>query len=173
MIKTYVKKKNSLFSKIIKRNSKFKNKCRKSNSLVQRNKQLEERRKTLKDELKKINNFRKILTKNSKIYARKYGEEILKNLLSLNIKSSKNNKDFIYNNKNKIKIDGRKFFSNKNNIISNKMFNTLMNNVSPKNININTNIITSFTVINDNNKRRNSYKKEDVNNYNISSNKNK
>ena len=173
MITTYVNKKNSIRSKASKKSKKSKNKanCRKSNSLGQRNKPLKESKKALQEELKKINKFRKILTKNSKIYAKKYGKELLNNLLSLNIKSNRsnkdyiyNNKDFIYNNKNKTKIAGRRFFSSKNNVISKIMLKTLMER-SPKNININTNIITSFKVINENVKRTNSYEKEILNNY--------
>ena len=153
-----VKKKRSI--KSIK-SSKSKNKGEKLNSFVPPT-QPQEGKKVLKEELKKINDFRKILTKNSKIYAKKYGEEILRNILSINSNNHKNNKEFIYNNKNKIKLLGRKFFSNKNNIITNKAFNTLMN-CSDKNINVN--IINSFKIINEAIKRNNSYEKEDLNNY--------
>ena len=153
--------------KSLKRNStKSKYKCHKSNSLVQRNKPLEERKKTLQDELKKINDFRKILTKNSKIYARKYGDEILKKILSLSnksnkIKINKNNKEFVYH-KRKSKINGSRFMSNKNAVISNKTFKKLI--TSQKNINVN--IINSFKIINEKNKRRRkSYEKGDLNNY--------
>ena len=155
-----------------KRKRKEKNKCRKSNSLGQRIKPLKESKKALQDELKKIDKFRKILTKNSKIYAKKYGKELLKKILSLNIKSNRtnkdylfNNKDFIYNNKNKSKIVGRRFLSSKNNnVISKNMFKTLMER-PPQNININTNIITSIKVINENIKRTHSYEKEMLNKY--------
>ena len=153
-----MKKKRSI--KSIKSN-KSKNKGEKLNSLAPPT-QPKEGKKVLKEELKKINDFRKILTKNSKIYARKYGEEILRNILTLNSNNHKINKEFIYNNKNKIKLLGRKFFSNKNNIITNKAFNTLMN-CSDKNINVN--IINSFKIINEAIKRNNSYEKEDLNNY--------
>ena len=131
--------------------------------------QREERKKTLKGELKKINEFRKILTRNSKEYARKYGDEILKKIISLNSKSNKNTRqhfhhDFIYNNTHKIKIKGRKFLSNKNNLFINKAFKKLMN-YSKKNINFN--IINSFKIISEKEiTRKNSYeKKDELNNY--------
>ena len=131
--------------------------------------QREERKKTLKGELKKINEFRKILTRNSKEYARKYGDEILKKIISLNTRSNKDTRqhfhhDFIYNNTHKIKIKGRKFLSNKNNLFINKAFKKLMN-YSNKNINFN--IINSFKIINEKEiTRKNSYeKKDELNNY--------
>ena len=165
-------KKNNSCSKVLKVNKKKslkKNvadpefKCHKSNSLVQRNKPLEESKETLQNELKKINDFRKILTRNSKIYARKYGEEILKEILSLSsknkrIKINENKKEFVYH-KGKSKMNGRRFLSNKNGVISN--FKKLM--TSQKNINFN--IINSFKIINDKYKRRNSFEKENLNNY--------
>ena len=155
--------KNTKINKIksFKRNlTKNKIKCRKVNSLVQRNKPLEENKKTLKDELEKINNFRKILTKNSKIYARKYGEEILKRILSLNDKQSKAH--LINNNINKTKMIGNKFINNKNNISIKKIFKKIIK----KQKKINVNIINSFQIINEKDKRRrNSYEKENLNNY--------
>ena len=155
--KVEVNKKKSIKSAI-----KFK--CKKSNSVVQRNKPLEERKKTLQGELKKINEFRKILTRNSKIYARKYGDEILKKIISFNNKNNKkSNHEFIYNNKHKTKIPGRKFLSNKNIIFTNKAIKKLMKS-SKKNINFN--IINSFKIISEKNiKRKKSYEKDDVNNY--------
>ena len=153
--------------KYLKRNlTKPKFKCHKSNSLVQRNKPLEESKKTLQDELKKINEFRKILTKNSKIYARKYGDEI-KKILSISnksnkIKQNKNNKEFVYH-KRKSKMNGRRFMSNKSGIISNKSLKKIITNCSEKNINFN--IINSFKIVNEKYKRRNSYEKENLNNY--------
>ncbi len=144
--------------------STIKYKCKKSNSLVQRNKPLEERKKTLQGELKKINEFRKILTRNSKVYARKYGDEILKKIISFNnMNNKKNNHEIIYNNKHKTKISGRKFLSNKNIIFTNKAIKKLMKS-SKKNINFN--IINSFKIISEKNiKRKKSYEKDDINNY--------
>ena len=148
--KVEVNKKKSIKSAI-----KFK--CKKSNSVVQRNKPLEERKKTLQGELKKINEFRKILTRNSKIYARKYGDEILKKIISFNNKNNKkSNHEFIYNNKHKTKIPGRKFLSNKNIIFTNKAIKKLMKS-SKKNINFN--IINSFKIISEKNIKRKHFRR--------------
>ena len=137
--------------------------CRKSNSLVQRNKKLEERKKTLEEELKKINDFRKILTKNSKIYPRKYEDEILRKILSFNNKNAKINQDFIFSNKNKKKnLKGRKFLSNKNDVKANKVFSKFMDGPNKNSI---VNIINSFKIINQKYKRKNSFDKGDLNNY--------
>ena len=134
-----------------------KNKCRKSNSVAQGVKP--QRKKTIQDELKKINEFKKILTKNSRIYAKKYGEEILKRIISIN---DSNNVSLYNSIKKTKKVDHNMI--NKKNSIMNSAFKTLIN-CSQKNINVN--IINSFKIINEKekDKRRNSYDKENLNNY--------
>ena len=90
-----------------------KNKCRKYNSVEQGDSP--QRKKTIQDELKKINEFKKILTKNSKIYARKYGEEILKRIISIN----DSNNVSIYNSMKKTKIVKQKMINKKSTIMNN------------------------------------------------------
>ena len=135
--------------------STYKNKCRKSNSVEQGGKP--QRKKTIQNELKKINEFKKILTKNSKIYAKKYGEEILKRIISIN----DSNNVSLYNNIKKTKKIDQEMINKKNSNMSSafkKFFHC-----SQKNINVN--IINSFKIINEKEKRRNSYDKENLNNY--------
>ena len=135
--------------------SAYKNKCRKSNSVAQGVKP--QRKKTIQDELKKINEFKKILTKNSKIYARKYGEEILKRIITIN----DSNNVSLYNSIKKTKKVDQKMINKKTTIISSAFKNLI--HCSQKNINVN--IINSFKIINEKDKRRNSYDKENLNNY--------
>lgn len=132
-----------------------KNKCRKSNSVAQGTKP--QRKKTIQDELKKINEFKKILTKNSKIYAKKYGEEILKRIISIN----DSNNVSLYNSIKKTKKVDQNMINKKTTII-NSAFKKLIN-CSQKNINVN--IVNSFKIINEKDKRRNSYDKENLSNY--------
>jgi len=159
-IKEKNKKLNS--SKILKINknkslkSENKYKCRKSNSVKQGAKHLQERKKTLQDELKKINNFKKILTKNSKIYAKKYGEEILKKISSINDSNNEN----LFNSIQKTNKVKREFITKKNTLID-KPFKKLIH-CSQKNINVN--IINSFQIIKKH-ERRNSYVKDNSNNF--------
>ena len=141
-------------NKTLKSENKYK--CRKSNSVKQGAKQLQERKKALQDELKKINNFKKILTKNSKVYARKYGEEILKKIVTFN----DNNNVNMYDSMQKANNVNREFISKKNTLI-NSTFKNLMH-CSQKNINVN--IINSFQIVKKD-KRRNSYVKDNLNSF--------
>jgi hypothetical protein len=104
-----------------------------------------------------INEFKKILTKNSKIYAKKYGEEILKRIISIN----DSNNASLYNNIKKTKKIDKEMINKKTTIMS-SAFKKLIH-CSQKNINVN--IINSFKIINEKDKRRNSYDKENLNNY--------
>ena len=139
-----------------------------------------EKRKTnfLKYEIEKINKFKKILTKNSKIYSKKYGEEILQRILTTeNIVKKQNqinhniDNNIINNNKNNDNNEKNELIdkTNNNNII---MIETKPENKNSKNNtgkknkkakkryslnNINFNIINSFKICNnDRIKRRNS-----------------
>ena len=153
-------KKKKIDSSKISKNKSFKSsnkyKCRKSNSVKQGTKKLQERKKTLQDEIKKINNFKKILTKNSKVYAKKYGEEILKKIVSLNDSNNVN----LYNNIQKSNKLDNKIIAKKNTLM-NSAFKKLMH-CSQKNINVN--IINSFQIVKKD-KRRNSYVKDNLNNF--------
>ena len=140
-----------------------------------------EKRKTnfLKYEIEKINKFKKILTKNSKIYSKKYGEEILQRILTTeNIVKKQNqinhniDNNIINNNKNNANNEKNELIDKTNNnnniiIIETKPENkNSKNNTGKKNKkakkryslnNINFNIINSFKICNnDRIKRRNS-----------------
>ena len=115
--------------------------------------------KVIKNELKKITNFKKVLTRNSKSITNKYRKEMLSRL-----NGNKSNNTLNIFKKKKPEIKKSKFLSNiiinSNNF--NKSCNNLNNNnnnldkISQKNINVN--IINSFKIINNNEKvqRRNS-----------------
>ena len=112
----------------------------------------------IKNELKKITNFKKVLTRNSKSITNKYGREMLSKL-----NGNKRNNTLNIFKKKKPEVKKSKFSSNiiinSNNF--NKSCNNLNNNsnldkISQKNINVN--IINSFKIVNTKEKvkRRNS-----------------
>ena len=111
----------------------------------------------IKNELKKITNFKKVLTRNSKSITNKYGKELLNKL-----HSDKNTNNITIFKKKKSEIKKSKFSSNiiiKNNNINN--INKSENNLdkfNSNNKNINVNIINSFKIVNTKEKvkRRNS-----------------
>ena len=112
----------------------------------------------IKNELKKITNFKKVLTRNSKSITNKYGKELLNKL-----HSDKNTNNITIFKKKKSKIKKSKFSSNiiiKNNNINNinKSENNLDKYSNSNNKNINVNIINSFKIVNTKEKvkRRNS-----------------
>ena len=112
----------------------------------------------IKNELKKITNFKKVLTRNSKSITNKYGKELLNKL-----HSDKNTNNITIFKKKKSEIKKSKFSSNiiiKNNNINNinKSENNLDKYSNSNNKNINVNIINSFKIVNNKEKmkRRNS-----------------
>ena len=112
----------------------------------------------IKNELKKITNFKKVLTRNSKSITNKYGKELLNKL-----HSDKNTNNITIFKKKKSEIKKSKFSSNiiiKNNNINNinKSENNLGKYSNSNNKNINVNIINSFKIVNTKEKvkRRNS-----------------
>ena len=112
----------------------------------------------IKNELKKITNFKKVLTRNSKSITNKYGKELLNKL-----HSDKNTNNITIFKKKKSEIKKSKFSSNiiiKNNNINNinKSENNLDKYSHSNNKNINVNIINSFKIVNTKEKvkRRNS-----------------
>ena len=112
----------------------------------------------IKNELKKITNFKKVLTRNSKSITNKYGKELLNKL-----HSDKNTNNITIFKKKKSEIKKSKFSSNiiiKNNNINNinKSENNLDKYSNSNNKNINVNIINSFKIVNTKEKvkRRNS-----------------
>ena len=112
----------------------------------------------IKNELKKITNFKKVLTRNSKSITNKYGKELLNKL-----HSDKNTNNITIFKKKKSEIKKSKFSSNiiiKNNNINNinKSENNLDKFSNSNNKNINVNIINSFKIVNTKEKvkRRNS-----------------
>ena len=112
----------------------------------------------IKNELKKITNFKKVLTRNSKSITNKYGKELLNKL-----HSDKNTNNITIFKKKKSEIKKSKFSSNiiiKNNNINNinKSENNLGKFSNSNNKNINVNIINSFKIVNTKEKvkRRNS-----------------
>ena len=112
----------------------------------------------IKNELKKITNFKKVLTRNSKSITNKYGKELLNKL-----HSDKNTNNITIFKKKKSEIKKSKFSSNiiiKNSNINNinKSENNLGKYSNNNNKNINVNIINSFKIVNTKEKvkRRNS-----------------
>ena len=112
----------------------------------------------IKNELKKITNFKKVLTRNSKSITNKYGKELLNKL-----HSDKNTNNITIFKKKKSEIKKSKFSSNiiiKNSNINNinKSENNLGKYSNSNNKNINVNIINSFKIVNTKEKvkRRNS-----------------
>ena len=112
----------------------------------------------IKNELKKITNFKKVLTRNSKSITNKYGKELLNKL-----HSDKNTNNITIFKKKKSEIKKSKFSSNiiiKNGNINNinKSENNLGKFSNSNNKNINVNIINSFKIVNNKEKmkRRNS-----------------
>ena len=122
----------------------------------------------IKNEIKKITNFKKVITRNSKSITHKYGKELIGKIHS--DKNNNNNNITIFKKK-KSEIKKSKFSSNiiisnnnLNNIIkSENNLNNLNNldkysNNNNNNKNINVNIINSFKIVNNKEKmkRRNS-----------------
>ena len=112
----------------------------------------------IKNELKKITNFKKVLTRNSKSITNKLRKELLNKL-----HSDKNTNNITIFKKKKSEIKKSKFSSNiiiKNNNINNinKSENNLDKYSNSNNKNINVNIINSFKIVNTKEKvkRRNS-----------------
>ena len=122
----------------------------------------------IKNEIKKITNFKKVITRNSKSITNKYGKELIGK-----IHSDKNNNNITIFKKKKSEIKKSKFSSNI--IISNNNLNNIIksennlnnlnnldkysnNNNNNNNKNINVNIINSFKIVNNTEKmkRRNS-----------------
>ena len=121
----------------------------------------------IKNEIKKITNFKKVITRNSKSITYKYGKELIGK-----IHSDKNNNNITIFKKKKSEIKKSKFSSNI--IISNNNLNNIIksennlnnlnnldkysNNNNNNNKNINVNIINSFKIVNNKEKmkRRNS-----------------
>ena len=132
----------------------------KANSLTPFDTNLRSNPKVIKNELKKITNFKKVLTRNSKSITHKYGKEILSKL-----NGDKSNNNLRIFKKKKSEIKKSKFASNimisNNNIYNyNKSSNNINNkndldNFSKKSINVN--IINSFKIVNNETmQRRNS-----------------
>ena len=118
----------------------------KSNSLTPFNPNSEKNPKIIKDELKKITNFKKVLTRNSKFFSQKSGKDIIG---KANGDKNKRSSNKLVIKKKVVKKKSR--FSNNvpnNNNINNKNSNknNNMNKYSQKNINVN--IINSFRIIN-------------------------
>ena len=127
----------------------------------------------IKNEIKKITNFKKVITRNSKSITHKYGKELIGKIHS--DKNNNNNNITIFKKK-KSEIKKSKFSSNiiisnnnLNNIIKSennlnnlnnldKYSNNNNNNNNNNNKNINVNIINSFKIVNNKEKmkRRNS-----------------
>ena len=123
----------------------------------------------IKNEIKKITNFKKVITRNSKSITHKYGKELIGKIHS--DKNNNNNNITIFKKK-KSEIKKSKFSSNI--IISNNNLNNIIksennlnnlnnldkysNNNNNNNKNINVNIINSFKIVNNKEKmkRRNS-----------------
>ena len=123
----------------------------------------------IKNEIKKITNFKKVITRNSKSITHKYGKELIGKRHS--DKNNNNNNITIFKKK-KSEIKKSKFSSNI--IISNNNLNNIIksennlnnlnnldkysNNNNNNNKNINVNIINSFKIVNNTEimKRRNS-----------------
>ena len=124
----------------------------------------------IKNEIKKITNFKKVITRNSKSITHKYGKELIGKIHS--DKNNNNNNITIFKKK-KSEIKKSKFSSNI--IISNNNLNNIIksennlnnlnnldkysnNNNNNNNKNINVNIINSFKIVNNTEKmkRRNS-----------------
>ena len=123
----------------------------------------------IKNEIKKITNFKKVITRNSKSITNKYGKDLIGK-----IHSDKNNNNITIFKKKKSEIKKSKFSSNI--IISNNNLNNIIksennlnnlnnldkysnnNNNNNNNKNINVNIINSFKIVNNKEKmkRRNS-----------------
>ena len=118
----------------------------KSNSLTPFDPNSEKNQKIIKDELKKITNFKKVLTRNSKFFSQKSGKDIIG---KANGDKNKRSSNKLVIKKKVVKKKSR--FSNNvpnNNNINNKNSNknNNMNKYSHKNINVN--IINSFRIIN-------------------------
>ena len=118
----------------------------KSNSLTPFNPNSEKNPKIIQDELKKITNFKKVLTRNSKFFSQKSGKDIIG---KANGDKNKRSSNKLVIKKKVVKKKSR--FSNNvpnNNNINNKNSNknNNMNKYSQKNINVN--IINSFRIIN-------------------------
>ena len=118
----------------------------KSNSLTPFDPNSEKNQKIIKDELKKITNFKKVLTRNSKFFSQKSGKDIIG---KANGDKNKRSSNKLVIKKKVVKKKSR--FSNNvpnNNNINNKNSNknNNMNKYSQKNINVN--IINSFRIIN-------------------------
>ena len=118
----------------------------KSNSLTPFDPNSEKNPKIIKDELKKITNFKKVLTRNSKFFSQKSGKDIIG---KANGDKNKRSSNKLVIKKKVVKKKSR--FSNNvpnNNNINNKNSNknNNMNKYSQKNINVN--IINSFRIIN-------------------------
>ena len=123
----------------------------------------------IKNEIKKITNFKKVITRNSKSITNKYGKDLIGKIHS--DKNNNNNNITIFKKK-KSEIKKSKFSSNI--IISNNNLNNIIksennlnnlnnldkysNNNNNNNKNINVNIINSFKIVNNKEKmkRRNS-----------------
>ena len=163
---------NSKLNELLKKDKAIlKFKKNKANTVIVGDKNFEFRKKLIKEEIKKIKQFKKMLTRNSKVFTKKYGKEIIepnrnygscdggeKNKFDNNSSNSINIKLF---KKKKTEIRNSKFVKNN---ITNKN-NNKNNNNNNKNINIkkyslkniNVNIINSFQLINNEKiKRRNS-----------------
>ena len=118
----------------------------KSNSLTPFDPNSEKNPKIIQDELKKITNFKKVLTRNSKFFSQKSGKDIIG---KANGDKNKRSSNKLVIKKKVVKKKSR--FSNNvpnNNNINNKNSNknNNMNKYSQKNINVN--IINSFRIIN-------------------------
>ena len=162
-----------------KMNKSFKLKNNNTNSMNHSEKNFENSREQIKCELKKIKQFKKIVTRNSKVFAQKFGKDIIstKKNKETNISSNKLNNSLVIKLLKKKKAGNKnsKFFKsdilnsiNNENINENKSENIIIDNkedndnsqnnksinikkYSLKNINVN--IFNSFKIVNNNNEK--------------------
>jgi hypothetical protein len=161
-----------------KMNKSLKLKNNNTNSMNHSEKNFENSREQIKCELKKIKQFKKIVTRNSKVFAQKFGKDIIstKKNDKTNISSNKLNNSLVIKLLKKKKAGNKnsKFFKSdilnsinneninenksENIIIDNKEDNDLSQNNKSINIkkyslkNINVNIFNSFKIVNNNEK---------------------
>ena len=161
-----------------KMNKSLKLKNNNTNSMNHSEKNFENSREQIKCELKKIKQFKKIVTRNSKVFAQKFGKDIIstKKNDKTNISSNKLNNSLVIKLLKKKKVGNKssKFFKsdilnsiNNENINENKSENIIIDNkedndnsqnnksinikkYSLKNINVN--IFNSFKIVNNNEK---------------------
>ena len=162
-----------------KMNKSLKLKNNNTNSMNHSEKNFENSREQIKCELKKIKQFKKIVTRNSKVFAQKFGKDIIstKKNDKTNISSNKLNNNLVIKLLKKKKAGNKnsKFFKsdilnsiNNENINENKSENIIIdnkedndNNQNNKSINIkkyslkniNVNIFNSFKIVNNNNEK--------------------